>query len=69
VNSLMALTLNGVSFGQLAIFVVVAAAVIALVYIALTQFGVSIPTWVTQVFWVLVVAFVVIIAIKLVLSM
>ena len=45
----LALTLNEISFGQLAIFIVIAAAVIALMYVALTQFGISIPGWVTQV--------------------
>ena len=67
-TTLMALTLNGVGIGQLAIYAVVVAAVIALVYVALTQFGIAIPGWVKQVFWILIVAFVVIVAIRLVLS-
>jgi len=57
------------SIGQLAIYVVVAAAVIAIVYIALTQMGVAIPHWVVQIFWVLVVLFVALLAIRLALSM
>lgn len=61
--------LGGVSFVQLAIWIVVIAAVVALVYIALNQFGVAIPPWVAQVFWVVVVAFVVIVAIKVVASL
>lgn len=56
------------SFGDLAIAVVLIAAVVALVYVALHQFGVAIPSWVQQVFWIVIVAFVVIVAIKLVLS-
>jgi hypothetical protein len=59
----------GYSIGQIAIAVVIVAAVVALVYIALRQFGIQIPDWVVQVFWVLIVAFVIIFAIKLVLSM
>jgi len=59
----------GLSIGQLLIYVVVIAACIALVYVALRQFGVAIPGWVVQVFWIVAVAFVVICAIKLVLSM
>lgn len=55
--------------GEIAILVVVVAAIVALVYVALRQFGISIPAWVTQVAWILVVAFVVIIAIRLVMSM
>ena len=51
---------------QIAIFIVVIAAIVALVYIALRKFGVSIPDWVVQVFWILVVAVVIIIAIKFV---
>lgn len=59
----------GYSLAQLAIIVVVVAAVVALVYVALRQFGIGIPPWVIQVFWILVVAFVVVVAIKLVASM
>lgn len=61
--------ITGVSLGQLLIYIVIIAACVALVYVALRQFGVSIPGWVAQVFWIVVVAFVVIFAIKLVLGM
>ncbi len=57
------------SIGSIAIAVVIIAAVVGLVYVALRQFNVAIPAWVIQVFWILVVAFVVIAAIRLVLSM
>ncbi len=57
------------SFGQILIAVVIIAACVALVYVALNKFGVGIPDWVIQVFWIVVVAFVVIFAIRLVLSM
>lgn len=57
------------SVGELAILIVVVAAVVALVYVALQQFGVAIPAWVQSVFWILVVAFVVIAAIRLVMGM
>ena len=56
------------SIGQLLITVVAVAAAIALVWIALRQFKVDIPPWVIQVFWVVVVALVVIFAIRLVLG-
>lgn len=65
----MLAVLAGVSVVQLAIYVVVVAAVVALVYVALQQFGIAIPGWVINVFWILVVAFVVIAAIKLVAAM
>ena len=60
---------NAWSVGQLAIAVVVIAAIIALVLIALRQFGIAIPAWVVQVIWVIVVAFVAILAIRIVMSM
>jgi len=56
------------SIGSIAITVVIIAAVVALVYVALRAFKVEIPGWVVQVFWILVVAFVIIAAIRLVLS-
>lgn len=59
----------GLSVVDLAIYVVIIAAVVALVYVALRQFGIGIPEWVKQVFWIVVVAFVVIVAIKLVAGM
>lgn len=65
----LAQILRGWGIGDLAIAVVVIAAVVALVYVALHQFGVAIPGWVQQVFWIVVVAFVVIVAIKLVLAL
>ncbi len=56
-------------FGDILIFIVIIAACVALVYVALNQFGVSIPPWVMQVFWICVVAVVVIMAIRFVLSL
>lgn len=55
--------------GQIAIAIVVFAAVVALVYVALRQFGIQVPVWVQQVVWIVVVAIVVILAIRFVLSM
>lgn len=54
--------------GQLAIYIVLIAAIIALVVIALKQFNVAIPQWVVHVFWVVVVAIVIILAIKFLMS-
>lgn len=55
--------------GELAITVVLVAALIALIYIALTQWKIQIPEWAKQVFWVVVVATVIIIAIRFLLSL
>ncbi len=63
------MTLGSMTFVQLAILVVIIAAVVALVYVALRKFGITIPDWVVQVFWIVIVAFVVILAIKLVAGM
>lgn len=57
------------SFTGIAITIVIIAAVVALVYVALRQFGVAIPQWVQTVFWIVVVAAVVIFAIKIVAGM
>ncbi len=57
------------SLGEILIAVVIVAAAVALVYVALRQFGVSIPQWVVQVFWIVVVAVVVIFAIRFVLTL
>ncbi len=54
---------------EIAIAIVMIAAVVALVYVALQQFGVSIPGWVQHVFWIIVVAFVIIMAIRIVMGM
>lgn len=68
-NTLAQVHFGNLSIGQLAIAIVVIAAVAALVFVALKQFGVAIPGWVAQVFWIVVVACVVIIAIRFVLGM
>jgi hypothetical protein len=59
----------GWGLAELLIAVVVVAAAVALVYIALRQFKYEIPAWVIQVFWIVVVAFVVILAIRFVMSL
>lgn len=71
-SSLLALWSGPVTawgIGDLAIMIVIVAAVVALVYVGLRQFDVSIPQWVIQIFWIVVVAFCVIFAIRLVMSM
>ena len=56
----------GYSFVQLAILIVVVAAVIALVVVALNYFGVVIPDFVKRCFWICIVAILVILSIKFV---
>lgn len=57
------------SIGQLAIALVVLVAVAALVMVAVRASGIPVPPWVMQVLGIVVVAFVVIVAIRIVLSM
>jgi hypothetical protein len=53
---------------ELAIWVVVLAGVAALVFIALREFKITIPPWVVQAFWVVVVGLAIIFAIRLLAS-
>lgn len=66
---LSAIQMGAWGFGEIAIAIVIFAAVVALVYVALRQFGISIPAWVANVVWIVIVAFVVILAIRFVMSM
>lgn len=61
--------IGGYSIGQILIAVVIIAACVALVYVALRQFGVSIPGWAIHVMWIVIVAVVVIFAIRFVLTL
>ena len=54
-----------IDIAHLLILIVVVAALIALMYVALNYFGVGIPSWVVRIFWIVVVAVVVIYAIRL----
>ena len=61
--------LGGYSWVHLAIMVVIIAACCGLVLVAVRQFGLTIPGWLVQVFWIVVAACVIIFAIRLVASM
>lgn len=50
------------------IAVVVIAAAVGIVLVAIRVFGIEIPSWVVHIFWIVVVAFVAIVAIRLVFS-
>jgi len=60
--------IRGWSIGSILIAVVAIAAGVALMYVALNYFGVPIPDWVQKVFWIVIVAVVVIGAIRIVFS-
>lgn len=57
------------SIGQIAIAVVILAGLIAIVFIGLRAMGIQPPPWVLQIGWVLIIVFVVVLAIKILLSM
>ena len=57
------------SLVEIAIAVVIVAAICGLVFIALRQFQVPVPPWIWHVFWIIVVAVVIIFAIRFVASL
>lgn len=59
----------GWGFTEILIAIIVIAAAVAIMYVALRQFGIQIPQWVIQIFWIVVVAFVAIVAIRIVMSL
>ena len=57
------------SFVQWIIAIIIMAACVAILYVALNVFGITIPPWAILMFWICVVAFVAIIAIKFLASL
>lgn len=54
---------------QILIYIVVIAAAIAIVYVALQQFGITIPPFVVRVFWIVVCCVLAVLAIKFLLGL
>lgn len=67
-NALLALAMPG-GIAGLGIWIILVAAVVAVVFIACKAMKIVIPDWVTQVLWVLVIAAVCIWAIKFLLTL
>lgn len=63
---MLAAVLAGWGLVDLAIAIVIVAAVVALVWVGVRAMGVSIPGWVQQVLWIVAIAVVVVVAIKIV---
>ena len=57
------------SLGDILVAIIVIAACIAIVVIAVHKFGIVIPPWAVQMFWVVVVAVAASIAIRILLSL
>lgn len=56
-------------FVDFLVLIVIIAACVAIMYVALKQFGVGIPQWVVQIFWICIIACVAIFAIRFVASL
>jgi hypothetical protein len=67
--ALLAQGLAGLSIVQLALYAVLAIGVIAIVVIVVRNSGVAIPPWVYQIFWVVVLIIVAVLAIKFIASL
>lgn len=52
------------SLSELAILIVVFGGMVALVYVALKRFGIAVPIWINECFWIVVVVLVVVWCIK-----
>lgn len=52
-----------------AIWIVTVGAIVALIYLALNQFGIMVPAWIVTAFWIVVIAVVIIALIKFVAGM
>jgi hypothetical protein len=57
--------LGGYSIIQVIIFLVIVIAIIGVLYVVMQATGVKLPPWVIQIGWIVLVAFVAILAIKL----
>jgi hypothetical protein len=60
---MLALAIPG-GIAGLAIWIIIVAAIAAIVFVACKAMGVAIPGWVVNVFWIVVIAVVCILAIK-----
>jgi hypothetical protein len=61
--------LGGYSLMQIAVFVIVIAAACAIVFVILRQMGVEIPGFIVQILWILLAAFVGILALYFLVSL
>ena len=60
---------GGVGLAQVLIYIIVIAAAIGILFLALKYFGVQIPPIAVQIFWICLVAFLAIVAIRFLLSL
>jgi hypothetical protein len=61
--------LAGYSIAQMVIAIIIIISVVGILYVVAKANGIAIPGWVVQIFWIVVVAFCAIFAIRLLMSM
>ncbi len=57
------------TFGGVIIAIIILAACLGVLYVALPAMGIAIPAWAMTIFWIVIIAFVAIAAIRLLLGM
>ncbi len=60
---------GGYSLIQVVIFIIILCGVFGVLFVVMKQTGVQIPPWIMTIFWIVVVCFVAIFAIRLLMSM
>ncbi len=60
---------SGYSLIQVVIFIIILCGVFGVLFVVMKQTGVQIPPWIMTIFWIVVVCFVAIFAIRLLMSM
>lgn len=65
----MLAVLHGWTLESILVAVVIIAAAVGIVLVALRAFGITVPPWVVQIFWICVVALVAILALRFVFSL
>jgi hypothetical protein len=60
---------GGYSLIQMIIFIIILCGVIGILFVVMKQTGVQVPPWIVTIFWIVLVCFVAIFAIRLLLSM
>lgn len=68
-SALLAAVIGGGGIGELLVWIIILAGIVAIVYIALRQFGITIPPFVVQIFWVVICVVLAVIAIRFLLTL
>jgi hypothetical protein len=69
VSAILAQVVRAGGIPELAVWLIIVAAIVAVVLIVLRAMGIAVPAWVVQILWVIAIAAVGILAIRLLLSL